>query len=107
MIQKIKKILQKPLVEGVLICCSVFFILDFLIFPGLTASNTIYNILSVIGVGVLGLFIYQYVDIRYKKDDEVIVPGETELDYLPKKKTVKKKTEPHVVHPKVKTKNKK
>ena len=84
-----KKILQKPLVEGILICCFIFFILDFLIFPGLTAPNTIYNILSVIGVGVLGLFIYQYVDIRYKKDDEVIVPGETELDYIPKDEVVK------------------
>ena len=46
------------------------------------------------------------------KDNITIEPGETELDYISeeeivkKKRIYKKKTEPHIVHPKVKTKKK-
>jgi hypothetical protein len=91
MLNKIKKTLQKPLVESILLGISVFIILDFLIFPGLTAPNTIYNILSVIGFGVLSLFIYQYIDFKFKEADSSVNPGETELDYIPKEEIVKKK----------------
>jgi hypothetical protein len=49
-------------------------------------------------------------DFLSDEEEESIKPGETELDYIPqeeivkKKRTYKKKVEPHVVHPKVKNK---
>jgi hypothetical protein len=69
-------------------------------------------------VGIFSL-LFAFHFIQWKKlfdflseDNTTIEPGETELDYIPqeeivkKKRTYKKKIEPHIVHPKVKTKKK-
>ena len=75
---------------------TIFLILQFAIFPGLTAANTIMNILAGIGLLLLvlwgGLALYNYirsadgglVDLNELKE------AETELDYIPKPKAKRK-----------------
>jgi len=94
--ETLKKVFDKSVlaVVGVLILFVLLF--EYIIFPGLTAADTYINVLSFI-IGVISvLFIYHYVQwgdlidfIVGKK--EVVPPGETELDYLPKEEVVKKK----------------
>ena len=70
---------------------TIFLILEFAIYPGLTTANTLLNILAGIGLLLLivwgGLALYYYVKgNELTKETEA---GETELDYipLPKKKS--------------------
>ena len=75
---------------------TIFLILQFAVFPGLTAANTILNILAGIGLLLLvlwgGLALYNYirsadgglVDLNELKE------AETELDYIPKPKAKRK-----------------
>jgi hypothetical protein len=94
--EALKKVFDKSVlaVMGVLILFVLVF--EYIVFPGLTAANSYLNVLSFI-IGVVSvLFIYHYIQwgdlidfIVGKK--EVILPGETELDYLPKEEVVKKK----------------
>ena len=114
-----KELLKKTFNTNILIVVGVVFsiglIFQFIVFPGLTAPDTIQNILALL-VGIFSL-LFAFHFVQWKKlfehlsdDEEPIKPGETELDYIPKeeivkkKRTTKKKTEQHVVHPKVKTK---
>jgi hypothetical protein len=76
---------------GVLIVISL--LLEYIIYPGLTASNTFVNLLTVLlSIVVIGLSVL-FIDSRLIGKEEVVTvkPGETELDYLPKKEVVKKK----------------
>jgi hypothetical protein len=81
-------------VIGVLVIFVALF--EFVVFPGLTVADTYLNVLSTI-VGLLAiLFVYHFIQWRDLLDyivgkDEVVPPGETELDYLPKEEVVKKK----------------
>lgn len=95
-----KETLKKTFNPDVLAVVGVVFtiglIFQIIVFPGLTASNTILNILSLL-VGIFSL-LFAFHSIRWKKlfdflseDEENIEPGETELDYLPKEEVVKKK----------------
>ena len=139
-----KETLKKTFNKDVLLVVGIVFGLiltfEFIVFPGLTASDTILNILS----GLIGLFslLFAFHFIQWKKlfdflseDEELIKPGETEYDYIPKDEILKKKRNPkqssktkseepfvktrkkskksefpmephHTIHPKVKTKNK-
>lgn len=116
-----KETLKKTFNPNVLTVVGVVFglglIFQFIVFPGLTASDTVLNILALL-IGIFSL-LFAFHFVQWKKlfdflseDEEPIKPGETELDYLPKeeivkkKRTNKKKVEPHVVHSKVKTKSK-
>jgi hypothetical protein len=116
-----KELLKKTFNTNVLTVVGTVFgiglIFQFIVFPGLTAPDTVLNILALLIGGFSLLFVFHFV--QWKKlfellsdEDEPIKPGETELDYIPqeeivkKKRTYKKKVEPHVVHPKVKTKKK-
>jgi hypothetical protein len=69
------------------------------------------NMAAGLGALVLALFLYYYL-LPSEEPIQEIEQGETELDYIPqeeivkKKRTYKKKSEPHIVHPKVKTKKK-
>jgi hypothetical protein len=80
---------------------TIFLIVTFVIFPGLTTANTFFNILSGISLVLLliwaGLALYDYVrssnglvDLNELKEAEQILKskqvGETELDYVPKPK---------------------
>jgi hypothetical protein len=116
-----KELLKKTFNTSVLAVVGVVFgiglIFQFIVFPGLTESDTVLNILSLL-IGIFSL-LFAFHFVQWKKlfdflsdEEEPIKPGETELDYIPKeeivkkKRTYKKKVEPHVVHPKVKTKKK-
>lgn len=116
-----KELLKKTFNTNILIVVGVVFsiglIFQFIVFPGLTAPDTIQNILALL-VGIFSL-LFAFHFVQWKKlfdflsdEEEPIKPGETELDYIPqdeivkKKRTTKKKTEQHIVHPKVKTKTK-
>ena len=116
--QALTKLFKKTNIEPILVGLGIFFILTFLIFPGLTASNTLINILSALGTIILGLFLFFYLggDKVSPIEDNFCEAGETELDYIPQeelktktktkktvvpKQTVKKKEPSHIVHPKV------
>jgi len=75
---------------------TVFLIVQFAIFPGLTAANTLTNIMAGIGLLLLivwgGLSLYNYVrsDSAGIVDMDELKEAETELDYIPKPKTKRK-----------------
>lgn len=88
-----KKVFSKKTATPIFVGFGAFAIMTFIVFPGLTAANTILNIFS----GLIGLFtlifIYYYVNMDKFVDEYINVePGETELDYInpeelqPKKK---------------------
>jgi Na+(H+)/acetate symporter ActP len=96
-----KELLKKTFDTNVLAVVGVVFGLiltfEFIVFPGLTAADTILNLLSAL-IGIFSiLFAFHF--IQWKKlfnflSEEEIKPGETELDYIPKKEIIKKKRNP-------------
>lgn len=120
--ETLKKVFHKGVLAVVGVVFGIVLIFQYIVFPGLTVADTYTNILAAL-IGIFAiLFVFHYVQWKelfsfLSDDDEVIPPGETEYDYIPKdeiikkKKTVKKKpskkpTEDHVVHPKVTVKPK-
>jgi hypothetical protein len=85
--------------KPILIIICIFIIFDFIVFPGLTASDTIQNILALL-VGIFttlsGYQLIEWGNLFQSSsiDEETIKPGETELDYIPKEEIVKKKRNP-------------
>jgi len=88
-----KRVFSKKTATPIFVGFGAFAIMTFIVFPGLTAANTILNIFS----GLIGLFtlifIYYYINMDKFVDEYInIEPGETELDYInpeelqPKKK---------------------
>lgn len=75
---------------------TIFLILEFAIYPGLTTANTFSNIMAGIGLLLLviwgGLALYNYItsDRGGIFDKEELKEAETELDYIPKPKTKRK-----------------
>lgn len=116
--ETLKKVFDKSVLIVVALLFGCVMTFDYVVFPGLTAADSFLNILSaLIGIFII-LFVYHFVQWKDLFDfltnkEEVIPPGETEYDYIPKeeiikeKKTVKKKSvKKKVEEPKVKTKNK-
>ena len=95
--QTLKKTFDTDILAVVGVVFGIGIIFQFIVFPGLTASDTILNILSLL-IGIFSLlFVFHF--IQWKKlfdflSQEEIKPGETELDYLPKKEIIKKKRNP-------------
>lgn len=97
--ETLKKIFDKSVlaVVGVIFGCGAIF--EYIVFPGLTAADSYLNILSAL-IGIISvLFIYHFIQWKdlyefLSKKDEVIPPGETEYDYIPKEEIVKKKRNP-------------
>lgn len=99
-----KETLKKTFNTNVLVVVGVVFglglIFQFIVFPGLTASDTVLNILSLL-VGIFSL-LFAFHFVQWKKlfdflsddNEESITHGETELDYIPKEEIVKKKRNP-------------
>ena len=93
-----KELLKKTFDTNVLAVVGVVFGLiltfEFIVFPGLTAADTILNLLSAL-IGIFSiLFAFHF--IQWKKlfnflSEEELTPGETEYDYIPKKEVIKKK----------------
>jgi|688.fasta_scaffold562416_2 hypothetical protein len=82
--------------ETLAVLITIILLLEYIIYPGLTAPNTFVNLLTVLlSIVVIGLSVL-FIDSRLIGKEEVITvePGETELDYLPKKEVVKKKRNP-------------
>jgi hypothetical protein len=110
--QLLEKVFNKKISSPIFVGFGTFAIFTFIVFPGLTASNTILNILSAI-LGLFSImFVYYYINMDKFVDKLMhIEPGETELDYIPKdeiekiKKRMAKK-EKVIIHPKVKNKTK-
>jgi len=106
--QLLEKVFNKKVSSPIFVGFGTFAIFTFIVFPGLTVSNTILNVLSAL-VGLFTLvYIFYYIGgekiVESIKDIE---PGETEFDYIPKEdfEKIKKKAtkkEKVVVHPKVK-----
>lgn len=91
-----KKVFDKSvlLVVGVVLGCGIIF--QYIVFPGLTTNNTYLNLISLI-IGIFTIyFIFRTIqwndlfEFLFGKND-TILPGETELDYVPKEEVVKKK----------------
>jgi len=110
--QLLEKVFNKKISSPIFVGFGTFAIFTFIVFPGLTAANTILNILSAI-LGLFSImFVYYYINMDKFVDKLMnIEPGETELDYIPKdeiekiKKRITKK-EKVIIHPKVKNKTK-
>lgn len=109
----LNKVFKKSNVEVILVALGILLIIEYLIFPGLTASNTLANISASLGAFVLGLFLYYYF-LPSEEPTEEVVQGETELDYInpeelkPKKKRNSKQfPEVKSEEPFVKTRKKK
>ena len=93
-----KELLKKTFDTNVLavvgVVLGLILTFEFIVFPGLTTSDTILNILSLL-IGIFSLlFVFHF--IQWKKlfgflSQEEITPGETEYDYIPKKEIIKKK----------------
>jgi hypothetical protein len=101
--KNMKELLKKTFDINVLSVVGVVFgiglIFQFIVFPGLTTSDTILNILSLL-VGIFSL-LFAFHFVKWKKlfdflseDKKPIEPGETEYDYIPKKEIIKKKRNP-------------
>jgi hypothetical protein len=81
---------------------TIFLIVTFVIFPGLTMANTFFNILAGISALLLlawgGIALYDYVRSSNGNpypspiDETITQSGETELDYIPKPKAKRKYT---------------
>ena len=78
-----KRVFSKKTATPIFVGFGAFAIMTFIVFPGLTAANTILNIFS----GLIGLFtlifIYYYINMdKFVGEYINIEPGETELDYI-------------------------
>jgi energy-coupling factor transporter transmembrane protein EcfT len=66
---------------------GIIAIFTFIVFPGLTAADTIVNIFS----SIIGFFtmlaLFYFVTTWFQKDEPIGEFGETELDYIPKPKS--------------------
>jgi amino acid permease len=65
---------------------GIIAIFTFIVFPGLTAADTIVNIFSAIIGFFTMLALFYFVTTWFQKDESIEEIGETELDYIPKPK---------------------
>lgn len=82
----LNKVFGSKIIKSLTVLVIVALLFEFIIFPGLTAADTIINIAC--GLLALITFVYLYyffkIDSLIHKDIEVsLEPGETELDYFP------------------------
>ena len=69
---------------------GIIAIFTFIVFPGLTAADTIVNIFSAIIGFFTMLALFYFVTTWFQKDESIEEIGETELDYIPKPKVKRK-----------------
>ena len=106
--QLLEKAFNKKVSSPIFVGFGTFAIFTFIVFPGLTLSNTILNVLSaLIGLFTLVFLFYYIGGEKIVESVKDIEPGETEFDYIPKEEIerIKKKTtkkENVVIHPSVK-----
>ena len=97
--ETLKKVFDKSVLAVVGVIFGVVIVFEYIVFPGLTTADSYTNILAAL-VGIFSvLFVYHFIQWKdlyefLSKKDEVIPPGETEYDYIPKEEIVKKKRNP-------------
>lgn len=101
----LNKVFKKSNVEIALVALGVLLSIQFLIFPGLTAPNTLMNIASALGAFVLGLFLYYYF-LPNEEPLKEVEEGETELDYVNPEELKPKKKRNNKQFPEVKSEEK-
>lgn len=98
--ETLKKVFDKSVLIVVLVLFLFVGLFEYVVFPGLSASDSYINVLSLI-IGLLSvMFIYHFIQwkdlfnfVKGKDSEDVVVPpGETELDYIPQEEINKKKT---------------
>ena len=89
------QIFSKKVVVPFFQFAGVIAIFTFIVFPGLTAADTIVNIFSAI-IGFFTMLALFYMVTSWFQKYDSNEPGETELDYIPKPKvkSVKPKVAP-------------
>ena len=108
--QLLEKVFNKKVSSPIFVGFGTFAIFTFIVYPGLTLSNTIINILSaLIGIFTLVFIFYHIGGEKIVDSLKDIEPGETEFDYISKEEIekIKKKStkkEKVILHPKVKKK---
>ena len=94
--ETLKKVFDKRVLAVVGVVFGFFIIFEYIVFPGLTTADSYTNIIAAL-VGVFSIFfVFHFVQWKdlfefLSEKDEIIPPGETEYDYIPKKEIVKKK----------------
>jgi Na+(H+)/acetate symporter ActP len=97
--ETLKKVFDKSVLAVVGVVFGFFIIFEYIVFPGLTTADSYTNIIAAL-VGIFSiLFVFHFVQWKnlfefLSEKDEIIPPGETEYDYIPKKEIVKKKRNP-------------
>lgn len=82
----VKNLFSKRLLEPVLVVFGLIAVLQWVVFPGLSETNTFLNVVSAL-VGILSAtFVVLYVKEQiFPSEKPSLTPGETELDYVPVK----------------------
>lgn len=100
------ELIKSPILQAFFVMTGVIGFFQFIIFPGLTAANTMYNILSGIAAVFVLLFVMYYVKVTFLDvptdehplfEPEPDKEPETELDYNPEivfAKSKRKTTKP-------------
>lgn len=92
---KMKKIFNKQIIIPFFTVIGTIAIFEWIVFPGLTTADTFVNIFALI-IGFFSLLNVFY-SLQFDKlcdeffpNEKIEAEGETELDYVPKKRTVVK-----------------
>ena len=96
--ETLKKVFNKSVIAVVGVIFGIVIVFEYIVFPGLTTADSYTNILSAI-IGLISIsFVYHYIQwkdlfdfIFNNEEDNVVPPGETELDYISKDEVIKKK----------------
>lgn len=89
----LKKVFSENTAINIVAIVSIFLIFTLVIFPGLTAADTVANIFAVIIALFTLVFLYHYITkLLSNTPQEEIKPGETELDYISPVEVKKKRT---------------
>jgi Na+(H+)/acetate symporter ActP len=97
--ETLKKVFDKRVLAVVGVIFGIGIVFQYIVFPGLTTADSYTNILAAL-IGIFSiLFVFHFIQWKDLFDflsdkGEVIPPGETELDYVPKEEIVKKKRNP-------------
>jgi Na+(H+)/acetate symporter ActP len=97
--ETLKKVFHKSVLAVVGVLFGIGIVFEYIVFPGLTTADSYTNILAAL-IGIFSvLFVYHFIQwedlFKFILDkNETIPPGETEYDYIPKDKIVKKKRNP-------------
>lgn len=90
----LKKTFNNPVWNHVLTFLGVAVVIDWIVFPALTAPNTIFNILGLLTLIGVSLFIFHYIKDTWftKSDEEKHMEAEWKAELEKKVKEVKVKT---------------